>query len=116
MSRTLSLGSPSGVRPPRSNLDSLKLLLCSSALLAFGIVMVASSSIALTEPYFFKHLFFFFVGTISRRRAVFSYLQHSGLNTIFWPVFSPICWQFWFSFLGSGTVQMVPPAGSISGF
>jgi cell division protein FtsW len=63
--RNPSLGSPSGVKSSRSNQDSLKLLLCSSALLAFGIVMVASSSIALTEPYFFKHLFFCFVGLLA---------------------------------------------------
>ena len=71
MIRTPSLGSPSGVRSSRSNQDSLKLLLCSSALLAFGIVMVASSSIALTEPYFFKHLFFCFVGLLAAA-AVFN--------------------------------------------
>ena len=71
MIRTPSLGSPSGVRPSQSNQDSLKLLLCSSALVAFGIVMVASSSIALTEPYFFKHLFFCFVGLLAAA-AVFN--------------------------------------------
>ena len=65
MIRTPSLGSPSGVRPDRSNQDSLTLLLCSSALLAFGIVMVGSSSIALNEPYFVKHLLFCFVGLLA---------------------------------------------------
>ena len=71
MIRTSSLGSPSGVRRSRNNQDSLKLLMCSSALLAFGIVMVASSSIALPEPYFFKHLFFCFVGLLAAA-AVFN--------------------------------------------
>ncbi len=65
MIRVPSLGSPLGGRPVRSNRDSLKLLLCSSALIAFGIVMVASSSIALAEPYFYKHLFFCFVGLLA---------------------------------------------------
>ena len=65
MIRTPILGSPSGKRHAGINQDSLKLLLCSSALLAFGIVMVASASIALTEPYFFKHLFFCFVGLLA---------------------------------------------------
>ena len=48
--------------------------------------MVASSSIALSEPYFFKHLFFCFVGLLAAA-AVFNLPQHSGLDTIFWPVF-----------------------------